>query len=472
MEQNDQIFTISGLARQIKDKEVSPVELLNTLLERVKKYEGKLNTFITVMSDIAKKQALKAENEIMSGLYKGPLHGIPISIKDIISFAQIPLTNGSRVQPDYIPSTHATVTEKLLKSGAVILGKAHLHEFAYKEPHPYYQWTKNPWDLNRVPGGSSSGSGAAVQAGLVLGSIGSDTGGSIRFPASFCGVVGLKPTYGRVSRYGVTPLSWSLDHIGPLTRTCEDAAIILASIAGYDEKDRASFPRSDWDLKEFKKLDDLKGKKIGVPESFIFENLGKDTERAFRSAITTLAEAGATLIPIELKGMKELQFAQTAILISEAYSYHMNHLESHSEGYNPRLRQSFEVGQFYSAADYIQAQRCRKQMKEKFYEIFENVDCIVTPTAPDVAQKIEEYEKETSFTRGKFTYMANILGLPALSIPCGFSKENMPIGLQIIGPSCHEGEVLSIGSVFEQMNNYHKVMPDTSLWEEPAEFLT
>jgi len=466
---NENRLTISQLATQLKTKQISPVELLDHLLDRVDRYEGTINSFILVMREIAKEQAQKAEAEITSGRYRGPLHGIPISLKDIISYADVPMTNGSRVDPNYIPSTHATVTEKLLNSGAVIMGKAHLHEFAYKAPHPYYEWTKNPWDVDRVPGGSSSGSGAAVQAGFVLASIGTDTGGSIRLPASLCGVVGLKPTYGRVSRHGVTPLSWTLDHVGPLTMTCEDAALVLESIAGYDPKDSTSYSDQSWDFSEFKRLDDLKGKKIGIPESFIFGSVSSEIEASFREALTTLEKAGAEIIPLQIDGLQELQTAQSAILISEAYAFHMNNLEKNPEGYHTQLRQAFEVGQFYTAADYIQSQRYRKQMMVKVKEIFDQVDVIVTPSTPEVAPTITDYEKQTSFTLGKFTFFGNILGLPSLTVPSGFSTEGLPIGLQIFGAPYEEGKVLSIGHVFEQETKIFQTPPNESRWEAAKE---
>ncbi|PKG24357.1 amidase [Niallia nealsonii] len=464
--QKVQLMTIADIAEQIKNKELSPVELLDSLFDRINKYEKKLNTYITLMTDIAKQQAKEAEREIMNGNYKGPLHGIPISLKDIVAFAGVPMTNGSRVDPDYIPSRHATVTEKLLKSGAVIIGKAHLHEFAYKGPHPYYGWTKNPWDLNRVPGGSSSGSGSSVQAGLSLASIGTDTGGSIRMPASLCGVVGLKPTYGRVSRYGVSPLSWTLDHVGPLTRTCGDAALVLQSIAGFDGKDESSYKQLNWDISEFNKNASLQGKKIGVPESYIFDSLEKDTANVFKRALESMESAGAEIIPIEIAGLHELRAAQSTILTSEAYSFHMHNLEDKKEGYGPDLRPAFEIGQYYTAESYIQAQRYRTKMMQEFKKLFKEIDIIATPTFPEGAPEIELYEKEVSFWRGKFTFIANILGLPALSLPCGFSKENLPIGLQLIGSPYSEGEVLSIGSAFEQQNGYFNILPDESKWEE------
>jgi len=460
-----QLMTIASIGEQLKSKELSPVELLKNMLKRIYKYESKLNTFITLMTDIAEKQAENAEKDIINGDYKGPLHGIPISLKDIIAYANIPMTNGSRVNPEYIPATHATVTKKLLESGVVIIGKAHLHEFAYKGPHPHYGWTKNPWDLNRVPGGSSSGSGSGVQAGFGLASIGTDTGGSIRMPASLCGVVGLKPTYGRVSRHGVTPLSWTLDHIGPLTRTCEDAAILLEAISGYDVKDESSYKHSKWNINGFNKNESLKGKKLGVPVSYIFDSLHEDTATFFKKALKTFEYYGAEIIPLEIPNLNRLREAHSTILTSEAYSFHMHNLEGKADGYGPNLRPAFEIGQFYTAESYIQAQRYRKKISQEFKEIFNKVDVILTPTFPDVAPEIELYEKEVSFWRGKFTFIANILGLPALSLPCGFSKENLPIGLQIIGSPYSEGEVLSIGSVFEQQEEYYKVLPNEVLWE-------
>ncbi|MDB5085962.1 MAG: Aspartyl/glutamyl-tRNA(Asn/Gln) amidotransferase subunit [Bacilli bacterium] len=460
----NQFFTIAESAALIADKQLSPSELLDYFLHRIEKFESRLNTFITVMVDAARQHAKQAETEIMAGNYKGPLHGIPISLKDIIAYADYPMTNGSRIDPEFVPTTHATVTQKLIDAGAVIVGKAHLHEFAFRGPHPYYGWTRNPWNMDRVPGGSSSGSGSAVQAAFVLGSIGTDTGGSIRNPASFCGVTGLKPTYGRVSRNGVSPLSWSLDHVGPLTRTCEDAAILLQAIAGYDPKDESSYQQSQFDLQSFNKLESLQGKKLGVPSNYFYDNLAPDVEFAVSEALKEMERMGAEIIPIELEGMEELRIAHRIILNSEAYAFHQQNLEEKPEGYGPGLRLAFEMGQYYSAASYVQAQRLRTLMRDRFKEIFAKVDVLVTPTNPTVAKLIQEHENDNVLFSTSFTALANFLGLPALSIPCGFSGEGMPVGLQIMGRPFAEGEVLSIGHCYQAQSDWHKRLPNEEIW--------
>lgn len=457
-------MTIAEASVLLKSKQLSPVELFRYYMERIEKYEPKLNTFITVMGDEAEKQAKQAEQEIMSGNYKGPLHGIPVSLKDIIAYSDYPMTNGSRIAPDYVTPFHATVTRKLLDAGAVIMGKAHLNEFAFRAPHPYYGWTRNPWDLDSIPGGSSSGSGSAVQASMVLASIGTDTGGSIRNPASYCGIVGLKPTYGRVSRHGVSPLSWTLDHIGPLTRTCEDAALVLQDIAGYDPKDDSSYPEEMWDTHSFRNAESLHGKKIGVPTNYFYDNVAPEVEAAVRQALHAMEGLGAELVPVQIEGMEELIGAQRIILISEAYAFHHNNMEHNAEGYGPKVRLAFEQGQYFSAESYIQSQRFRTRMREQFAGIFENVDVLVTPTTPTVAKKIQQYENEASMLLQSFTSTANFLGLPALSLPAGFSSEGLPIGLQIMGRPFDEDEVLSIGHCYEQSAAWYKELPNEETW--------
>ncbi|WP_274651069.1 amidase [Paenibacillus humicola] len=463
MESNN-VMTIAETASSIQKKQLSPVELTDYFLQRIERFEPVLNSFVTVTASLAKEQAKQAEREIMDGNYRGALHGIPISLKDIIAYAGYPMTNGSRIDPEYIPDFHATVAQKLIDAGAVVTGKAHLHEFAFRGPHPDYGWTRNPWSLERVPGGSSSGAGSAVQASLVLCSIGTDTGGSIRNPASYCGVAGLKPTYGRVSRYGVSPLSWSLDHIGPLTRTCEDAALVLQAIAGYDGKDDSSVPGSDFDIRSFVKLESLKGIKVGLPTSYFFDDVDGDVEAAVRAAVQVMERSGAEVIPVDLEWMEEMRTAHRVILLSEAYAYHQQNLETSADGYGPKLRLAFEMGQYFTSAQYIQAQRLRTVMRAKFNELFEKVDVLVSPTNPTAAKLIEEHERNSNMMAPSFTGPANFLGLPALSIPCGFTPEGLPIGLQIMGRPFAEGEILSIGHCFEQQTSWNKTRPNEEIW--------
>lgn len=457
-------MTIAEAAALIQSKQLSPVELFRYFMSRIETYESKLNTFITVMVDEAQKQARQAEAEIMAGNSRGPLHGIPISLKDIIAYAGYPMTNGSRIAPNYTPVFHATVTQKLVDAGAVIMGKAHLNEYAFKAPHPYYGWTRNPWDLDSIPGGSSSGSGSAVQAALVMASIGTDTGGSIRNPASYCGVVGLKPTYGRVSRYGVTPLSWTLDHIGPLTRTCEDAAIVLEAIAGYDSNDESSYNETVWNMQAFDKLESLNGKKIGIPSTYFYDDLAPDVEASVKQALHVMEQLGAELIPVEIESMEELIGAHRVILLTEAYAFHHHNLEQQAEGYGPKLRLSFELGQFFPAEAYIQAQRLRTGMRDQFNRIFEKVDVLVTPTTPTVAKKIDQFENENTLMLQSMTSTANFLGLPALSVPAGFSADGMPVGLQLMGRPYGEGDILSVGHCYEQAVSWHKELPEEEIW--------
>jgi aspartyl-tRNA(Asn)/glutamyl-tRNA(Gln) amidotransferase subunit A len=458
------LYTIGEAAGLLKSKQLSPVQLFHYCMNRINRFDEHMNTFITLMEDEALKQAEQAEREIMSGNYKGPLHGIPLSLKDIIAYAGFPMTNGSRVAPEFVPSVHATVSHKIIDAGAVVMGKAHLFEYAFRAPHPHYGWTKNPWDSERITGGSSSGSGAAVQAGFVLGSIGSDTGGSIRMPASLCGVVGLKPTYGRVSRYGVTPLSVTLDHVGTVTRTCEDAAILLQAIAGYDYKDEVSHNELCWNRSSFQKLESLKGKKLGIPMGYFYEDLEPDVEAAVSRALTLMEDMGAELVPVEWEKTQQARAANLLVLRSEAYAYHCQALAEQGEGYGPQLRLALEAGRNDSAEAYRQAMKLRAEMKESIHSLFNQVDVLITPTMPIVAPQIECYANDEPFSFPNFTSIANLLGLPAVSIPVGFSTNRLPIGLQIIGPAFHEGEILSIGHFYEQIALWYKELPGENHW--------
>ncbi|NHN31744.1 amidase [Paenibacillus agricola] len=465
--------TIKETAALIQSRQLSPVELLTDSLERISKYEPVLNTFICVMADEAMEQAKLAEMAIMSGNYKGLLHGIPLSIKDIIAYADVPMTNGSRVAPDHMPPYHATVTRKLIDAGAVVVGKAHLFEYAFLAAHPHYGWTKNPWDIKRITGGSSSGSAAGVQAGFVLGSIGTDTGGSIRMPASLCGVVGLKPTFGRVSRYGVTPLSMTLDHVGPLARTCVDAAILLQTMAGYDPKDESSYQELSWKGNQFLQLDSLQGKKLGIPNGYYYENLDPDVRLVIQQALKVMESLGAELIPVDLDKLLESRTASRLILSSEAYRYHKKDLEGGRSGYGAKLRLSLEMmGRQYSVEDYHQALMLREKMKMRFHALFNQVDAIITPTMSAVALSKIAHDNALPFSQPNFTSIANYVGLPAITIPAGFSSDHLPIGLQLIGAPFDEGGILTIGHVYEKSVQWHSEIPDETSWVVQEESTT
>jgi len=379
-------LTITEAAAGLRRKEYSPVELTGALLKRIESLDDKLHCFITLTAELALRQAKQAEQELRSGKDRGPLHGIPIALKDLYMTEGIRTTCHSAVLENWVPNFTATTVAKLEDTGAILLGKLGMHEFAFGGPSvdAPFPAIRNPWNTAHIPGGSSSGSGAALAAGLCYGSLGSDTGGSIRTPSSHCGVVGIKPTYGRVSRHGVVPLSWSLDHAGPMARTVEDCAIILQTIAGYDAKDPAS---ADAAVPNFRGEigHGIKGTRIGVPRLGWFdENLGVDrqTETTFNRALERLEELGATITEIDGKPFSHARKANQTILVCEAYAYHEKRLQQTPEKFGSSVRRRMLEGAFLSAADYITAQRARAVLNEQIRANFTRVDVFATPSAP------------------------------------------------------------------------------------------
>lgn len=462
----NEILTISEMSKQIQAKIISPVELTNKLLERIKRYDPIINSFISVDEEFAASQAKIAEREIMNGHYIGAMHGIPISIKDNVAYSNLNTTNGSNQSSEEKLTRNARVTQRLVQSGSIIIGKNHLNEFAFRGPHPNYGWTRNPWNIHKVTGGSSTGSGASVQARFTMASIGTDTGGSVRNPASHCGVVGLKPTYGMISREGVTPLAWTLDHVGSLTRTCEDAAILLQTMAESDSGEFNRASSSGFDLSQFQKEISLKGLKIGIPSSYFFDELEEDVLHAIEHAISIFKKLGASTIPIDIEYAKEAVTATRIIIHSEAYSIHQANLESNSESYGILSRLGFEIGQYYPAHIYIQAQRLRTVMQDKMQQVFKNVDIILTPTLPQTAIDIEENMISKAYVGAAKNALANFVGCPAISIPCGFNSDGLPIGLHFMSAPYTEAQLLSIASTYEQCMDWYKEMPNEMIWNE------
>lgn len=454
-------LSIGEASRLIRRRELSPLELTRACLERIRRLDGTLNAFITVTGESALAAAREAEAAIARGEYRGALHGIPIAIKDIFATQGVRTTAGSRILADWVPEHDATVVARLRATGAVFLGKVNLHEFAYgvTNVNPHYGPTRNPWDTERIPGGSSGGSGAAVAAGLCLGAIGSDTGGSIRIPSSLCGIVGLKPTYGRVSRHGVVPLSWSLDHVGPMTRTVEDAALMLSAMAGHDAQDAASAsePVPDYPAAL---MGDIHGLRVGIPRAHFFEGVDDAVLVCVEEAIRTLGEIGAKVEEISIPSVAQASAAASAILWSEATTYHYLNLKSRPQDYGDDVRVRLEAGLGYLALHYIQAQRVRSLFRQELTGIFQEVDVLATPTTPTAALKIGEAPADrarSSLTR--FTSPFNLAGLPALSVPCGFTLEGLPVGLQIVGRAFDEVTVLRAGHAYQQHTDWHKRRP-------------
>ncbi|HEY8450048.1 MAG TPA: amidase, partial [Bacillota bacterium] len=385
-------WSLAELAAQIQSKSVSLVEVTDLLLEEIDAQNGTLNAFITVTADLARQQARAAEHEIFGqGHYRGPLHGVPIAHKDLYFTKGIRTTAGSNLMKDFVPDEDATVVRKLAEAGAILLGKTQTHEFAYGPTSEISAFgpARNPWNPERITGGSSGGSAAAVRAGLCFGATGTDTGGSIRMPAAACGIVGLKPTYGLCSRHGIFPLCWSMDHSGPMTRTVEDAAIMLQAMAGYDEADPASAKVEVPDYRA-QLTGDLHGLRIGLPTEYFFGWGLPEVDAAVRRAVGTLEELGARVVEIDLPNIHQAAAAALTMYLAEASAYHEPFIEAGRGGeYQEMTRTFIELGGYVLAKDYLNAQRYRRLLREHdFKRAFERVDVIVTPTLPITATPI------------------------------------------------------------------------------------
>ncbi len=451
-------LTIGEASPLIASGELSPVELTRAYLDRIEAIDGRLDAFVTLTPDLALSQARQAEAEIRAGRYRGPLHGIPIGLKDLYDTAGIRTTAMSRVTPDRVPDEDATTVAKLYDAGVVLLGKLAMHEFALGGPDftSLFPPARNPWNTEHMPGGSSSGSGAAVAAGLCMGALGSDTGGSIRGPASMCGIVGIKPTFGRVSNFGVVPLSWSQDHCGPMTWTVEDTAIMLQAIAGHDPKDptTADVPVPDY-LTALR--DGVRGLTVGVPRQYFYEEApGVDAQviHAAERGLETLSELGAEIRDVEIPHIRYAQTANQVIMMSEAYAFHEANLKTRRHDYGDLVRNRFLLGGLLSASDYNQALRMRRVIKDEMAEALRQADVLVTPTYASPAPKIEGYAGGTTLTQPSFTGPFNVSGLPAVSTPSGLSSDGLPMGLQIVGRPFDEATALRVAHAYEQTTRF------------------
>jgi aspartyl-tRNA(Asn)/glutamyl-tRNA(Gln) amidotransferase subunit A len=456
-------LTIDEARDLIRRRQLSPVELTQAFLDRIKAVDGKTNAYVTVTADIALAQARQAETEIAHGKYRGPLHGIPIALKDLYNTRGVRTTAHSRVLADNVPLEDATVTAKLRDAGAVLLGKLAMSEFALGRPgpNPLFPPARNPWDLSRIPGGSSSGSGSAIAAGLCMGALGSDTGGSIRQPASYCGIVGLKPTYGRVSRYGVYPLAWSLDHCGPMTRTVEDAALMLQAIAGPDPQDPTASAAPVPDYRAALRTG-VQGMRIGVPRHYFWANepdVDPQVLAAVDQALDVLRAQGCEVRDVEVPSLVYSRPAGSVIMPAEAFAYHQNNLRERPQDYGP-AREQFLIGGLLTAADYLQAQRVRGVLREEFAAVLRDVDVLVTPSYPMTAPPFEGVDP--AFTSRGFRFLTpfNLTGLPGLSVPCGFTAAGMPIGMQIVGSPFADDTVLRLGYAYQQATSWTSRHPD------------
>lgn len=454
-------LTLGGAARLIKSRELSPVELTEACLERTASIDGELNAFITLSGEEARRDAQRATKEIADGNYRGPLHGIPMALKDLFSVAGVRMTAGSKIMAEHVPDEDAEVVRRLRDAGAIITGKLNMHEFAYGATgvNPHYGPALNPWDTSRITGGSSSGSGAAVAGGECLASLGTDTGGSVRIPSALCGIVGLKPTFGRVSRRGVVPLSWSLDHVGPMTRTVEDAAVLLQAIAGHDPQDPYSAHEPVPDFGE--SLDaGARGLRIGIPDSYFFDDSTPEVASLVRAAIEHLESLGAEVEEVSLPRIGEIGPAVTSMMLPEALAYHQKWLNERPDDYGESVRFRLELATTISAVAYVQAQRFRSLVAGEWSEnVFSRFDLVAAPVTAIAAPKVEEGELGTTLNLIRLTNPFNLLGVPAISVPCGFTEDGLPVGLHLAGRWFNEATVLRAARAYEQSTDWHKRRP-------------
>jgi aspartyl-tRNA(Asn)/glutamyl-tRNA(Gln) amidotransferase subunit A len=458
-------LTLTEAADAVRAKRVSPTELVKACLARIDVYNPKLNAFITITPDLALKQAARLEAELASGKVRGPLHGVPIALKDNIDTAGVRTTAASSVFDDRVPSEDAEVTRRLAAAGAILIGKLNLHEFANggTSATSYYGPVRNPWALDRNPGGSSGGSAAAVSAGLCYGALGTDTGGSIRTPASYCSVVGLKPTYGLVPIRGIIPLVVSLDHCGPLTRSVADAALMLQVLAGYDRLDIASVEHPADNYVQAMAAP-VKSLRVGVARVPFFDLLDADVAGPIEAALRTIGSLAASLTDVVLPTTRDVNLG------GEMYAYH-EPLFTHMAGrYQIPTRRNLQSGADAKAADYIRGRWALELVRRTIDDSFKDVDVVVLPTrrhtprTVDAAIEREETDKPRN-PELENTGQFNVYGIPAISVPCGFTDAGLPVGLMIAGPRFSEGRVLAVARAFEQATDWHTrrppITPDT-----------
>lgn len=452
-------LSIFELSKFIKNKKVSPVDVIQEVIKIIDDKNEKFNSFITVTLEKAIDDAKKAEDEIMKGYYKGPLHGVPLGLKDNVFTKGVKTTLGSQVYKDFIPDYDAEVVRKLKASGAVIVGKQNMQEFAYGTTgdRSFYGPVRNPHNFKKIAGGSSSGSAASVAGSIVFGSIGSDTGGSIRIPASCCGIVGMKPTFGRVSKYGVFPLSPTLDHLGPMTRCVQDNAILLNIISGYDKKDPYSVTSKSEDFtSEIGKT--IRGLTIGVPTTFFFDVIQTEVQKIFDSNLNFLKKQGANIKYVHLDMMDELFTAQQVIATADTYVSLEKEVRKHPEKIDSEVRTRIVSGMVININDYMRALKMKHAAIELFYKTLKEVDVLMTPTLCALPTNIEQREvdfngiKEHPRILGRLTGIANVLGFPAISVPGGYATDGTPVGIQFMGLPFSEKKLYQYAYFIETAN--------------------
>ncbi|MEU2156421.1 amidase [Streptomyces sp. NPDC019396] len=456
-------MSLAAAADAIHAGELSPVELVDSVLDRIEQVEPHLHAYVTVTAEQARRSAREAADAAAADRLLGPLHGIPMGLKDMIDVAGAATTASSRVRAGHRAAADSTVAARLRAAGAILVGKTHTHEFAYGLTTPQ---TRNAWRRDRVAGGSSGGSAVAVAAGAAVFALGTDTGGSIRVPAALNGVVGLKPTYGLVPRHGVTSLSWSLDHVGPITRTVEDAALVLSALTGHDPRDPASVAVPVTDYRPSADTD-LAGVRVGIPRNYYFERVEPGVETAVRNAIGRLGTLGARLVDVEIPMTRYVQATQWGLMVPEAAAYHEETLRTVPDRYQDDVRILLEAGELMSTGDYLRAQRSRTLMRQEWARMLEKVDVIAAPTAPMTA--VRAGEESSTWPDGtiegvsdayvRLSSPANITGAPSLTVPVGHDATGLPIGMQLLGRPFGESMLLRVGHAYEQTRPARALAP-------------
>ncbi len=446
-------MTIVEAGRRLRAREVSAVELATESLRMIREQQPRLNAFITITDETALAQARQADRDFAGGVDRGPLQGVPYALKDLFKTKGIRTTGGTKIFADYVPDHDSAVYERLQAAGAVLMGKTGLHELAYgiTSNNPHYGAVRNPHDPSRIPGGSSGGSGAAVAAGLVSFAMGSDTGGSIRIPAAYCGCVGLKPTFGRVSRFGTMPLGFSLDHMGPMTQTARDAALVMEAIAGYDPRDDSSLREPAGDFLNPGAESSLAGLRIGVPENFYNERIAPEVADAFAEGLRRAEAAGGKLVSIRVPDPEAINLVGRVILLGEVAGL-MQPYMTHRQDFGADVLALIDQGRLLAATDYVNAQRLRRGFQREWSHLWDDVDVIFTPTAPILAPEIGQTEvkwggdaEDVRLASTRLVRAINVLGLPAISIP--MQQQGLPAGLQIIGQPSAERTILGISQI-------------------------
>jgi aspartyl-tRNA(Asn)/glutamyl-tRNA(Gln) amidotransferase subunit A len=460
---------VAELSRLIATKEISPVEVVRAHVDRIAALDARLRCFVTVTADAALEAARAAEGELAAGSSRGPLHGVPFALKDLFDTAGVRTTGGSKILAERVPTEDATVVRRLAAGGAISLGKLTMHEFAYGPEgiNVHYGTSLNPWSTaeERIPGGSSSGSGVAVAAGLVPLALGSDTGGSIRIPASLCGITGLKPTYGRVSRAGVLPLSWSMDHAGPMTRSAMDAALVLRVLAGYDPADATTsvLPVPNYAAAL---SGDVKGLRVGVLRAGFMDAAVPDVAATVEGAVKTLESLGARVDEVSLEHVGSVAAGSMAIVAAEALAYHAEWVRTRPGDYQPDVIERLRAGVFVSGVHYVRAQQARALVRRAVDAALARRDVLVSPATPIAATRLGENEvaagQGTIDVRSsllRFTRPFNFTGHPACALPCGFTPDGLPVGLQIVGRPFDEATVLRVADAYQRATNWHTRRP-------------